>query len=145
MLRVATWNINSVRLRIDQVARFVTEAKVDVLCLQEIKCLEDQFPRNAFVDMGMPHLKIAGQKGWHGVAIASRLPIEHSDTFQACKLGHARCVSARIAGRRYPELLHPRRRRRAGPGAEPEIRSQDGFLRAADRDDRGARTAARGC
>lgn len=98
MLRVATWNINSVRLRIDQVSRFVAESGTDVLCLQEIKCLEDQFPRKAFEAMGMPHLKIAGQKGWHGVAIASRLPIEPSDTFNACKLGHARCVSARIAG-----------------------------------------------
>jgi len=98
MLRVATWNINSVRLRIDQVARFVAEAGVDVLCLQEIKCLEDQFPRGAFAEMGLPHLKVAGQKGWHGVAIASRRPMDASDTFQACKLGHARCVSARIEG-----------------------------------------------
>lgn len=97
-MRVATWNINSVRLRIDQVARFVAESGTDVLCLQEIKCLEDQFPRNAFAEMGLPYLKIAGQKGWHGVAIASRLPIEPSETFNACKLGHARCVSARIAG-----------------------------------------------
>lgn len=97
-MRVATWNINSVRLRIDQVAHFVSESRTDVLCLQEIKCLEDQFPRNAFAEMGLPHLKIAGQKGWHGVAIASRLPIEPSETFNACKLGHARCVSARIAG-----------------------------------------------
>jgi len=97
-LRIATWNINSVRLRIDQVARFVAESGSDVLCLQEIKCLEDQFPRQAFAEMGLPHLKVAGQKGWHGVAIASRLPIETSETFQACRLGHARCVSARIAG-----------------------------------------------
>jgi exodeoxyribonuclease III len=97
-VRVATWNINSVRLRIDQVTRFVAESGTDVLCLQEIKCLEDQFPRNAFAEMGLPHLKIAGQKGWHGVAIASRLPMEESRTFDACKLGHARCVSARIAG-----------------------------------------------
>jgi exodeoxyribonuclease III len=97
-MRLATWNINSVRLRIDQVARFVAESGTDVLCLQEIKCLEDQFPRNAFAEMGLPHLKIAGQKGWHGVAIASRFPIEPSQTFDACKLGHARCVSARIAG-----------------------------------------------
>lgn len=98
MLRVATWNINSVRLRIDQVARFVSMSGTDVLCLQEIKCLEDQFPRNAFADMGLPHLKIAGQKGWHGVAIASRRPIEPSETFQSCKLGHARCVSVRVEG-----------------------------------------------
>jgi exodeoxyribonuclease-3 len=98
MIRVATWNINSVRLRIDQVARFVAESGTDVVCLQEIKCLEDQFPRAAFAEMGMPHIKVAGQKGWHGVAIASRLPMETSDTFQSCKLGHARCVSAKIAG-----------------------------------------------
>ena len=97
-LRLATWNINSVRLRIDQVARFVEERAPDVLMLQEIKCTTDQFPRGAFEEMGMPHLRVAGQKGWHGVAIASRLPLEDSDTFQVCKLGHARCVSARVAG-----------------------------------------------
>lgn len=97
-LRLATWNINSVRLRIDQVARFVAERAPDVLMLQEIKCTTDQFPRGAFEEMGMPHLRVAGQKGWHGVAIASRLPLEDSDTFQVCKLGHARCVSARVSG-----------------------------------------------
>ena len=75
-LRIVTWNINSVRLRIDQVARFVAENAPDVLCLQEIKCTEDQFPRQAFIDMGLPYLRIGGQKGWHGVAIASRKPIE---------------------------------------------------------------------
>ena len=55
MLRIATWNINSVRLRIDQVSRFVAESGTDVLCLQEIKCLEDQFPRGAFEAMGLPY------------------------------------------------------------------------------------------
>ena len=74
-LRIVTWNINSVRLRVDQIARFVAEYAPDVLCLQEIKCTEDQFPREAFEQMGLPYLKIRGQKGWHGVAIASRLPI----------------------------------------------------------------------
>lgn len=43
-LRIVTWNINSVRLRVDQIARFVAEYRPDVLCLQEIKCTEDQFP-----------------------------------------------------------------------------------------------------
>ena len=97
-LRLATWNINSVRLRIDQVARFVAERAPDVLLLQEIKCTTDQFPRAAFEEMGLPHLRVRGQKGWHGVAIASRLPIEDNDTLEVCKLGHARCVSGRIAG-----------------------------------------------
>ena len=98
MLRIATWNINSVRLRIEQVARFVDEAKIDVLLLQEIKCNTDQFPENAFRDMGMPHLKVAGQKGWHGVAIASRRPITDSPHLDLCRNGHARCVSAMVEG-----------------------------------------------
>src|SRR5437868_1419296 len=97
-LRVATWNINSVRMRIDQVARFAEEERPDVICLQEIKCREGEFPSAAFVDMGLPHLKIAGQKGWHGVAIASRLPLEAAPALEICREGHARCVSAVVAG-----------------------------------------------
>lgn len=97
-LRIATWNINSVRLRIDQVARFVAERKPDVLMLQEIKCTTDQFPRQAFIDMGLPHLNVQGQKGWHGVATASRLPIEDIPTLDVCREGHARCASVVVAG-----------------------------------------------
>ena len=97
-LRLASWNINSVRLRADQVARFVSEQAPDVLCLQEIKCREGEFPVQAFVDAGLPHLRIAGQKGWHGVAIASRLPIEDAPILDVCREGHARSVSARVAG-----------------------------------------------
>ncbi|MGZ8406502.1 MAG: exodeoxyribonuclease III [Caulobacteraceae bacterium] len=97
-LRLCTWNINSVRLRHEQVARFVAEQAPDVICLQEIKCREGEFPAQAFIDMGLPHLKIAGQKGWHGVAIASRLPIEEAPPLQACREGHARCVGGKVAG-----------------------------------------------
>lgn len=97
-MRLVTWNVNSVRLRSEQVARFVDEQRPDVICLQEIKCQEGEFPREAFEAMGLPHLKISGQKGWHGVAIASRLPIEDAPDLALCREGHARCVSARIAG-----------------------------------------------
>ena len=97
-LRLATWNVNSVRLRIDQIARFVAEQAPDVLCLQEIKCREGEFPSAAFIEMGLPHLRIAGQKGWHGVAIASRLPIEAAPALGVCREGHARSVSANVAG-----------------------------------------------
>jgi exodeoxyribonuclease-3 len=97
-LRLASWNVNSVRLRAEQVARFAREAAPDVLCLQEIKCREGEFPTAAFVEAGLPHLKIAGQKGWHGVAIASRLPIEDAPALAVCREGHARAVTGRIAG-----------------------------------------------
>ena len=97
-LRICTWNVNSVRLRAEQVARFVAEQAPDVLCLQEIKCQQGEFPVNAFKEMGRPHLKIAGQKGWHGVAIASRLPIEDPKPLDVCREGHARCVGVKVAG-----------------------------------------------
>jgi len=97
-LRIATWNVNSVRLRIEHVARLVSEAQPDVLCLQEIKCREGEFPNNAFEAMGLPHLKIVGQKGSHGVAIASRLPIEPAPMLEVCREGHARVVGATIQG-----------------------------------------------
>ncbi len=98
VLRIATWNINSVRLRAEQVARFVAEQAPDVVCLQEIKCREGEFPLNAFREMGLSHVRIAGQKGWHGVAIASRLPLEAAPVLDVCREGHARCVSAAVQG-----------------------------------------------
>jgi len=106
-LRVVTWNVNSVRLRADQVTRFATEEAADVICLQEIKCREAEFPAAAFAEAGFPHLRIAGQKGWHGVAIASRLPIESAPALKVCREGHARAVSARIAGIEIHNLYIP--------------------------------------
>lgn len=97
-LRLTTWNINSVRLRVEQVARFVAEQAPDVLCLQEIKCREGEFPREAFEAMGLPHLVISGQKGWHGAAIASRLPIADAPPLDACREGHARVAGAIVGG-----------------------------------------------
>ena len=72
--RLATWNINSVRLRLDLVERFVRAQRPDVLCLQEIKCVDGLFPDLPIRALGFDHVAIAGQKGYHGVAILSRLP-----------------------------------------------------------------------
>jgi exodeoxyribonuclease-3 len=106
-LRVVTWNINSIRLRVDQVARFVAEAAPDVLCLQETKCQAAEFPVSAFVEMGLPHLRIKGQKGSHGVAIASRLPLEDAPELNLCRESHARVVSAVVAGIEIHNLYIP--------------------------------------
>jgi exodeoxyribonuclease-3 len=106
-LRIASWNVNSVRLRAAHVARFVREAAPDVLLLQEIKCQEAEFPVEAFVEAGLPHLKIGGQKGWHGVAIASALPLEPAPPLDICRERHARCVSATVAGIEIHNLYAP--------------------------------------
>src|SRR5216683_4312400 len=75
-LTITTWNINSVRLRIDSVAKFLKSARPDVLCLQETKCPDDKFPRKCFRRLGYEHVALNGQKGYHGVAVLSRLPFD---------------------------------------------------------------------
>ena len=107
--RLATWNINSVRLRLDLVERFVRAENPDILCLQEIKCQEHQFPRKAFEDLGFPHAAITGQKGYHGVATLSKIPIARTDRLDLCGDGHARHVSVELDGagsRQKPLLIH---------------------------------------
>ena len=94
-MKITTWNINSVRLRIGLVERFLKEEAPDVLCLQETKCLNDQFPRKAFEKAGYPYLAIHGQKGYHGVAIAAREPFVEEHTEQFC--GKEDCRHIRIA------------------------------------------------
>ena len=63
---LTTWNINSVRLRIDIVAKFLKSARPDVLCQQETKCIDDAFPLKRFKRLGYEHVALNGQKGYHG-------------------------------------------------------------------------------
>ena len=74
-LTVATWNVNSVRKRLDQVARFAHATAIDVLCLQETKVVNDLFPVDALTEAGFPYQAITGMKGYNGVAILSRRPL----------------------------------------------------------------------
>jgi exodeoxyribonuclease III len=93
---LATWNINSVRLREALVARLLTEEAPDVLCLQECKCLVEQIPMAAFAALGYAHVVARGQKSYNGVAILSRLPLEDAGGMDFAGLGHARHVAARL-------------------------------------------------
>lgn len=81
-LKIASWNINSVRLRIDLVSRLLDEERPDVICLQETKCLEGQFPLSAFNARGYRHAAMTCQKGYHGVAILSRQPFAEIDRYR---------------------------------------------------------------
>jgi exodeoxyribonuclease-3 len=76
-LRIATWNVNSIRLRLQQLLAYLREAQPDVLCLQEIKCTDEAFPRLEIEDAGY-NAAVHGQKGWNGVAILSKRPVEVS-------------------------------------------------------------------
>lgn len=92
-VNLATWNINSVRLRIDLVKDLLKNEDLDVLCLQEIKCVNDAFPLKEFHKAGYEHVAINGQKGYHGVAIASRIPFQKINKREFCEMGDARHIS----------------------------------------------------
>lgn len=74
-MKIASWNINSIRARIDNLTTWLREAAPDVVLLQETKCLEEQFPRDPIEDLGY-NIAVKGQKSYNGVAILSKLPIE---------------------------------------------------------------------
>jgi exodeoxyribonuclease-3 len=74
-MRVATWNVNSVRLRLDNIVAWLAERSPDIVCLQEIKCLNEAFPREAFERLGY-NVAVHGQKGFNGVAVLSKLPFD---------------------------------------------------------------------
>ena len=108
-LKITTWKINSVRLRIDLVAKFVKAARPDILCLQETKCPDDAFPLKRFRRLGYEHVAINGQKGYHGVAVASRLPFERFAVERFCGRSDCRHVSVVLGERarlRDPVTLH---------------------------------------
>jgi exodeoxyribonuclease-3 len=95
---LATWNINSVRLRIDLVRRLLKEEEPDVLCLQETKTQDEFFPREAFEAAGYPHLLIHGMKGYNGVAIVSKLPFERPHTKSWCQREDCRHIAVELPG-----------------------------------------------
>ena len=95
-LSIASWNINSVRARIDIVERFLTEEAPDILCLQETKVVNEIFPTDMFKRLGYVHQVLNGQRMHHGVAIMSKVPIHEDDRFDWQANGEARHVGIRL-------------------------------------------------
>ena len=115
-MRIATWNVNSVRTRLEQVLAWLAAERPEVLCLQETKVADELFPLAPFRALGY-EAAISGQKAYNGVAILSRLPIEDvrvgfaallPDDPEAPGLGEQkRVISAQIAGLRVLNLYVP--------------------------------------
>ncbi|MEL6934940.1 MAG: endonuclease/exonuclease/phosphatase family protein, partial [Pseudomonadota bacterium] len=93
---LATWNINSVRLREPIVAKLLKEEAPNVLCLQECKSPVEKIPVDGFAALGYGHMIARGQKGYNGVAILSKQPIEDVGDKDFAGLGHARHVAGRL-------------------------------------------------
>ena len=97
-LRVVTWNVNSLRQRLDHLARFDQSHRPDVICLQETKVADGSFPENDIKALGYSELLICGQKSYNGVALASRRPIEEQGRQIWCGKDDKRHLWARVAG-----------------------------------------------
>lgn len=97
-LKIASWNINSVRARATIVERFLQEESPDVLCLQETKVQDGIFPAAMFAGLGYTHQLLNGQKMHHGVAILIRVPLGEHSRHDWQDNGEARHVGARLPG-----------------------------------------------
>ena len=97
-LKIATWNVNSVRHRIQLVTRFLRDEQPDVLCLQETKVMNELFPKLPFHNLGYVHQAIHGQKAYHGVAILSKVPFRETGVQDFCREGHARHMGVTLEG-----------------------------------------------
>jgi len=99
-MKIASWNINSVRARLENLATWLRETEPDVVLLQETKCIEDQFPREALEDLGYT-VAVKGQKSYNGVAILSKFSIEDVVTHLPGDLEdlEARYIEAVVGGK----------------------------------------------
>ncbi|SEW45719.1 exodeoxyribonuclease-3 [Cognatiyoonia koreensis] len=93
---LATWNINSVRLRENIVAQLLRDEMPDVLCLQECKSPVEKIPTEQFRALGYNHMVARGQKGYNGVAILSKIPMVEAGAVDYAALGHARHVAGKL-------------------------------------------------
>ncbi len=106
-MKITTWNINSVRLRLPLIKRFAEEIAPDIICLQEIKVITDLFPGEDIAALGYPYQAVSGMKGYNGVAILSRVPLLKSGTKDWCGKQDCRHIFATIdGGKAGPVEIH---------------------------------------
>lgn len=97
-MKIATWNINSVRLRIESVKRFLETEKPDVLALQETKVMDELFPKAAFAEIGYPYVYFSGEKSYNGVCLISRVPLKNVRIEHFCGKEDKRAIAAELPG-----------------------------------------------
>src|ERR1700754_724656 len=129
-MKLATWNINSVRLRIGLVRRFLKEHQPDAIALQETKVVNDLFPREAFARLGYVHQAIHGQKGYHGVAVLSRLPFREQYSHAFCSNSDCRHIQVTFEnGVELHDFYVPAGGDIPDPAVNVKFAHQLGFLR----------------
>lgn len=129
-MRVLTWNINSLRLRLPLLEQVVAALNPDVVCLQETKVPDPLFPAEACRALGFPHLAYHGMKGYNGVAILSRWPVTDVRTPSWCDRVDCRHLIARVAGVEVQCLYIPAGGDVPDPDVNAKFAHKLDFLRA---------------
>lgn len=129
-MRIVSWNVNSVRVRLEAIRRFVRKYEPDVLCLQETKVEDHLFPREAFARMGFANTIVAGQKGYHGVAIATRRPVSSHHQRRIGGRRQARHVAIEVDGIEIHDVYVPAGGERPDPEQNPAFAYKLRFLRS---------------
>ena len=106
-MRLITWNINSLRLRLGLLAEVVETLRPDVVCLQETKVPDEHFPLDAVKALGFQHVAFKGMKRYNGVAILSKLPLDQIQPHQRCSKDDCRHLAATIDGIELHNLYIP--------------------------------------
>ena len=89
-MKIISWNINSLRLRIDLLEKLIIESQADIICLQETKVDNNQFPIKQIKDLGFSYIAFDGQKSYNGVAIIAKIPLLNIENIDICNYNQAR-------------------------------------------------------
>ena len=95
-MKIVSWNINSLRLRLPLLKKFVKLANPDVICLQEIKVSDEFFPLLEVKALGFEYVEFSGEKSYNGVAILSKFPLKNIQKIDVLGYGHKRHISAEV-------------------------------------------------
>jgi exodeoxyribonuclease-3 len=95
-MKIISWNINSLRMRINLLRKFIEANQPDIVCLQEIKVEDQLFPINEIKDLGYNFVEFSGEKSYNGVAIISRIPLFNINKIDILNYSHKRHISAQI-------------------------------------------------
>jgi exodeoxyribonuclease-3 len=105
-MKIISWNINSLRLRLPLLKKFVAIANPDIICLQEIKVSDPEFPLLEVRALGFDHIEFSGEKSYNGVAILSKFPLSEISKIDILGYGHKRHISANVKTKIGEVALH---------------------------------------
>ena len=127
-MQIVTWNVNSIRVRAERALAWIDRVQPDLICLQELKCQDEQFPREGFAARGY-HLAMRGQKTYNGVGVLSRRPFDAVEpVIPIADDPQARGISVQVGDLRVVDLYVPNGQEVGSEAYSYKLRWLDGLL-----------------